>query len=347
MKDYIESLKLTDTTLVQPLWSGYGQILRGYSQALHAPVVIKWVNPPNVASHPRGWNTAASHQRKLQSFATERQFYLFHRLPRREKGELSCLTANLLASEQEGQGYVFVLEDLAAKGFTQTSANVNALGHSEAIAKATAKGPSRASVETHIRTVLYWLADFHAYYLVNDTSVLPDVGSYWHLATRLDEWQAMADGQLKQCAKHISTTLHRAQFKTLLHGDAKLANFCFTQSGACAAAVDFQYVGQGAGVQDVAYFLGGVLNSKQLFSTEKHWLSCYFSRLASTLDNLNADIPTDDVVAEWQMLYPYAWADFHRFLAGWKPDHVKINDYMACQTDRVLKALNACSRDNE
>ena len=42
----------------------------------------------------------------------------------------------------------------------------------------------------------------------------------------------------------------------LAHGDAKVANFCFTNDQHAVAAVDFQYVGGGIGTQDVIYFLG-------------------------------------------------------------------------------------------
>jgi hypothetical protein len=56
--------------VVQELWSGYGQILRlrldGDSQ-----VVVKHIRMSATASHPRGWNSNLSHQRKLKSYQVE------------------------------------------------------------------------------------------------------------------------------------------------------------------------------------------------------------------------------------------------------------------------------------
>ena len=40
-----------------------------------------------------------------------------------------------------------------------------------------------------------------------------------------------------------------------MHGDAKLANFLFTSDHSQVAGVDFQYVGGGCGMKDVAYLL--------------------------------------------------------------------------------------------
>ena len=62
------------------------------------------------------------------------------------------------------------------------------------------------------------------------------------------------------------------KFKTIVHGDAKLANFCFSHDLSNVAAVDFQYVGGGCGMKDVAYFLGSCLNDQELRTTENELL---------------------------------------------------------------------------
>jgi Ser/Thr protein kinase RdoA (MazF antagonist) len=60
----------------------------------------------------------------------------------------------------------------------------------------------------------------------------------------------------------IDQVLNNCSYQTIVHGDAKLANFCFSKEGA-VSAVDFQYVGGGCGMKDVAYFLGSCLTGKE------------------------------------------------------------------------------------
>jgi Ser/Thr protein kinase RdoA (MazF antagonist) len=45
------------------------------------------------------------------------------------------------------------------------------------------------------------------------------------------------------------------RFRTLLHGDFKAANILHSADGTQCAAYDFQYVGEGYGVQDVVMLL--------------------------------------------------------------------------------------------
>ncbi len=74
-------------------------------------------------------------------------------------------------------------------------------------------------------------------------------------------------------------------FKLVVHGDAKLANFCFTPTRDAVAAVDFQYVGFGCGMKDVAYFISSCMNEYQAEQLEEDILNYYFQRLKSLLDD--------------------------------------------------------------
>ena len=118
-----------------------------------------------------------------------------------------------------------------------------------------------------------------------------------------------------------------------MHGDAKLANFCFSANSE-VAGVDFQYVGGGCGMKDVAYFVGSCLDEVQSEAFETKILDTYFFHLKN---HLNREAEKGE--EEWRPLYSVAWADFHRFLKGWSPGHWKINSYSERITQGVISNL--------
>ena len=151
----------------------------------------------------------------------------------------------------------------------------------------------------------------------------------------------MAAGKLKDAARALDLALNNARFQTLVHGDAKLANFCFSDGNTPnrLAAVDFQYVGSGVGVKDLVYFLGACLNQYDLFKYEHVILDEYFSQLKNALAHYQVKIDVVHLEQEWRRLYSLAWADFYRFLLGWSPGHYKVNPYMQKQTVIALASL--------
>jgi Ser/Thr protein kinase RdoA (MazF antagonist) len=169
-------------------------------------------------------------------------------------------------------------------------------------------------------------------------------GTYWHLETRPDELQAMEEGTLKQAASILDFTLTEAPFQTLVHGDAKLANFCFSQDGTQVAAVDFQYVGGGCGMKDVAYFISSCLDENECERMEEMLLDAYFSSLKDALEMHHPYIDVAAVETAWRPLYALAWTDFYRFLKGWSPSHWKIHQYSERLAHEVVTGLMA-SRD--
>ena len=126
-------------------------------------------------------------------------------------------------------------------------------------------------------------------------------------------------------------------FQTLVHGDAKLANFCFSDSIDHVAAVDFQYVGGGCGMKDVAYFLGSCLGEDELEQQAAALLPDYFQFLEVAIKRREVDVDAKAVIDEWSELFPWAWTDFHRFLQGWSPGHWKINSF----SDRMARDVVA------
>lgn len=300
--------------LIQTLWSGYGACFRAYRCDDNTPVVIKCVNPEQAAEHPRGWQSSHSHHRKIRSFGVEHHFY-------RQLASLTdhfCRVPAYIGGCHEQENHLMILEDMDAAGFERRE--------------------SALSVP-HSKVVLRWLAAFHATFLsLQDDNVWQE-GTYWHFATRQDEWQAMPGSKLKDNAAVISDTLRNARFQTLLHGDAKVANFCFSDDVKQCAGVDFQYTGFGAGVKDVAYFIGSALSETNQVEATGELLQCYFDALVVAVNEKQPTIEARAVVEEWRELYDLACADFYRFLAGWSPEHHKINKPLRDACHRALNGL--------
>lgn len=299
---------LKQKEIIQELWSGYGKIVRiVLKNAPLESVVVKHMQLPISNNHPRGWNTDIGHQRKLKSYDVETTWYKAY--SQHSKARLP----QCFAIETHQDETLIVLEDLDIAGFPLRIQSV---------------------AWKDIDTCLEWLARFHASYLGKVPEGLWDVGTYWHLETRPQELKVLEDKTLKNAAAAIDKKLNNCTFKTFVHGDAKLANFCFSENGE-VAGVDFQYVGGGSGMKDVAYFIGSCLNESDCERLESKILDSYFSHLHKALDTKNEALEN-----EWRTLYRVAWADFHRFLKGWSPNHWKINSYSERITAEVIKNLS-------
>jgi thiamine kinase-like enzyme len=146
----------------------------------------------------------------------------------------------------------------------------------------------------------------------------------------------MDEGKLKEAASLLDKTLSDAPFQTIVHGDAKLANFCFSADGKKVAAVDFQYVGGGCGMKDVAYFIGSCLDEHECERLEQILLDAYFDALQKALANQRPTVDAKAVEAIWRPLYAVAWTDFYRFLEGWSPGHWKIHSYSERLANEVV-----------
>ncbi|WP_258406071.1 ecdysteroid 22-kinase family protein [Shewanella aegiceratis] len=358
---------------LQTLWSGYGEIARfmvhylpkrpqenARDDLINRPasqtVIVKHIAPPTQSCHPHQWDTEVSHQRKMRSYQVELNWY--RDFAPRCQGVLNL--PQLLAAEQDTvtQEMLLVMSDLDAQGFDQRRINLT---------------------QAELYACIEWLARFHAmfayecadelgYQLANEFAYeaseaspkdhplekefpnaapyagLWPIGTYWHLATRPDELEVMTDSPLKRASEVIDARLNQARFQTLVHGDAKVANFCFHKEVESLgvngmAALDFQYVGAGIGVKDFIYLLGSCLDEAQLVTIYDAACSHYFKSLKQQLSGRWAAEQIEALVAEWSDLLPFAWADFERFLAGWQPEHHKRNGFSQDMTQRALKAL--------
>lgn len=323
---------------LQPLWSGYGEVSRYYSPRLSATVIAKSVVPPKEVNHPQGWHSQVSHQRKLNSYIIEAHFYQYYAQFCHQECYVPQIIA-YLAEQKTDQGQtppqILIMEDLQHLGFNNNNPLLSL---------------------TEIKAVIVWLANFHALFLHQRADGLWPIGTYWHLSTRQDEYNKMNDSPLKQAAQVIDATLNKAKYQTLVHGDAKLANFCFGNAtnslingniASSIAAVDFQYVGKGVGVKDLAYFLGSCLTDSDLVTLHDELLDLYFDSLTQAVSQStlamgkrkNNAVDIKALESEWRQLYSFANADFLRFLQGWNPEHHKINSYLKSQSDIALRIL--------
>lgn len=184
-----------------------------------------------------------------------------------------------------------------------------------------------------------WLAQFHVLHLDQAADGLWPIGSYWHLATRPDELQNLQDMALKNAAPQLDKILTECPFQTLIHGDAKLANFCFSESGDDVAAVDFQYVGKGCGMKDLILFISSAVKPEHCAQQAPILVEHYFNVLKKA--TLETNVDGEELEAAWRPLYGIAWADFQRFVKGWSPNHWKINAYTESLSAAALREIDA------
>ena len=286
---------------VQSLWSGYGEVVRVHLEGGDRDrVIVKRVEPP--ASEE-----TMSHRRKLRSYDVEMCWY------RDWSARLTSARVPAFFGGTRGdERWCFLLEDLDAAGYAERRRRLSA---------------------TDINDCLSWLAHFHATFLGVEPEGLWETGTYWHLATRPDELER-TDRALREHASRIDARLSSARFQTFVHGDAKAANFCFGEAG--VAAVDFQYIGGGCGMKDVAYLLSG-LDDRALERRGAQHLTHYFTSLRAALDG-RGGVDADALEVEWRALYPWAWADFMRFLAGWSPGYFASSGYGQTMLKKALRS---------
>jgi hypothetical protein len=94
---------------IQSLWSGYGKIARYKLQGGNREtVVVKHIALDKANSHPRGWNTNISHQRKIRSYEVETYWY------QHWNGQCgnAARTAEFLGALSIGEEQWIILEDL-------------------------------------------------------------------------------------------------------------------------------------------------------------------------------------------------------------------------------------------
>ena len=292
------------------LWSGCGHIVK--CQLDEQACVIKAIKVPDHINHSKIKQSAFALNRKRVSYHVEYAFYqqFSHKLPK-QAASIECIKAI-----NKGDEFALVFKDFSKQGYSQATTD-------------------------NIKAILKWLAHFHAFHLNTKFDGLWAQGSYWHLDTRPDEFNNLPEkSDIKQTAALLNGALKQCDYQTLIHGDAKLANFAANSQGRIRG-YDFQYVGAGVGVVDVMYFMTSCMDDSELHKHAQSYLDYYFSQLKQALSDYRPHINADDVVTQWAHLWPVAWADFYRFLLGWSPEHKKVNSYMHAQVNNWLASNNS------
>ncbi|CAH0038062.1 unnamed protein product [Clonostachys rhizophaga] len=169
-------------------------------------------------------------------------------------------------------------------------------------------------------------------------------GGYTYLATRRKEYQSLVEdkssewsdalckpvkGSSESIAEIVAAFLTPSgrPFETYIHGDVKSDNLFTTRSGDRVAFVDFQYVGLGLGVSDLAKLFtcsvpqdllvsedeGSLPEELAMESGERKLLEEYLNTLHEFADMADIEYPWDLFVRHWET----ALVDWCRFQASW------------------------------
>ena len=280
------------------LWKGYGKLLQVHAKDWsnkNVNFVVKEVDIPP--------SSGEDHLRKVKSYKVESIFY---KELSKQMNERDVVVPELVHVEdnlQETEGSMsIVLSDLTLDRQYYTLSGLSMdLREAEA--------------------VLTWLAKFHA---MNWQREIPaglwTEGSFWQLGTRTRELADMMDEEwsdLKAQAGRIHEKITGSRFRTVIHGDAKSANFFFYNDVGNEIQVsgfDFQYCGGGDPMRDVAYLLSCSVQPSVLEQRGVgHFLKHYHSELTSRLDTVQATEYTFLIV---QQQFDVCLADLVRFMAG-------------------------------
>lgn len=301
---------LPDPQHCQALWSGCGHIYKFTYQG--NMLVAKVAAVPAQLEHRHIAQSEHSLNRKHRSYEKELMFYQ----DTAQDYLNECALPQVKAVANRDEAFVFVFTDFETQGYRNVS----------------------KAEPWHVTQMIAWLARFHAIGLVS--SHTPNIygrGNYWHLSTRPDEYERMIPGLLKNSANRIDQRLRDCPYQTLIHGDAKVANFAFSQGK--ALGYDFQHVGLGVGIADVMLLLTSLYCGRDLELHVEQYLNLYFEQLSEALAPSWNSEQFNDLEKSWRRLWAFVWADFHRFLLGWKPDHEKLTAYMLHQTELCLAQL--------
>ncbi|KAF5233566.1 hypothetical protein FAUST_8110 [Fusarium austroamericanum] len=357
-------LEITSVKELQTLWAGYGHICaitarpadsKAAAAVRHLAhgkgsnntffLILKLISPPPGP-------TDEGHLRKILSYDVEQYFYE-HVAPHLEEDTAvaHCLTSSWKSKHEGGE-----LKDLTATILTDLRVHYPVEG-----GKRSVLGPRQ------VQSALEWLARFHSSSWKSlppnlDEYLLPPVdefkrretqpggtklwlnGGYTYLATRRSEYNSLAVDTYSEWSEAFCTPFQGSDksiaelvaefliptgrpFETLIHGDVKSENLFTTESGEDVCFFDFQYVGLGLGVCDLAKLFTcsvpldmltdnpSIPHEMAMDRGEETLLYLYQETLLSRrpADKKPFDYEWDTFVRHWEC----ALVDWCRFQASW------------------------------
>jgi len=307
--------KVTGIKTLTSLWEDYGSIKLATLEN-DQQIIVKEILPPQVEEKHE------NHTAKMASYKMEETFYK-HFANDYKLCKVPEYFGSFEAEADCPERSSIVIEGLVPCGFKLSLENQTWLSF------------------TQLQPCLKWLAQFHANHLnfsqpkSKDPRLWPH-GTYWHLRSRKPCFERLPEGDLKKYASAISEKFYNCEYQTVIHGDAKLANFMVAEDYSVAAGIDFQWTGYGCGVLDVYYLLTSCFD---VDNTEKYCplgpggrnqvLDFYFQQLETALKELGKFDAShfQRLQTEWASLWIFAVADLERFIRGWKPNYFKLTRY--------------------
>jgi hypothetical protein len=267
-------LHLQYLQVIQSLWAGYGQICRVTDQQGQS-YVLKLITPPRTKANDEG------HTRKILSYQVEQYFYshLASQLPP------SIPVAKCLGSINEhhtdGTSTTAMLLNDLKQQFPVAGEKRNVLSPTQVNAALGWLSGfhgfwwARVNDLTHSSLVLPPLEEVQDDGQDASEKTVWLNGGYTYLATRRKEYEGLVmddesewnviltsrmAGEVKSVAERVAEFLAPAvsgptqieSYQTLIHGDVKSENLFTSKSEEEVVFYDFQYVGLGLGVCDLA-----------------------------------------------------------------------------------------------
>ncbi len=286
---------VTRVAPVQSLWAGYGSIYAVETAGSNDDrLIVKHFTPP---AHRRIGDDSEDHRRKLRSYSVERVFY--ERLSRKLI-DAGCIVPECLGCIEGDDGSIaIVMRDLGARYGRYDVRRGNCLTIEEG------------------KRLLSYLARFHAvFWNVRLPEGLWEEGCFWQLGTRMDELPHLDNswrrwGLDRAMAMEIHERVVHLPHRTILHGDAKAANFFWFKDH--VGGYDLQYTGGGSPMRDIAYMLGCSMQEHLISAHEEALLRHYHGELTSLLSPEHA---ADYTFEKMQEAYDLCVTDLVRFMCG-------------------------------